>query len=237
MIRPDDIDGKPGTILLVEDHRDLADTVIQSLETAGFIVDYAADGEQAMELATRQSFDAIILDIMLPGIDGMELCSRLRNDFRLDLPILMLTARDELDDKLEGFQRGADDYLVKPFQMAELQARVVSLINRKRGRVSSPIRKIDDLILDVNTKLVSRNGQSISLSPTAFNILNILMRESPKVISRNELEQELWGDNLPDSDALRSHLYTLRKAVDKPFPIELIKTVKGQGLYISADQQ
>ena len=221
-----------GKILLVEDHRDLADTVIQSLESMGFVLDYAGDGDLAIQLATSEVFDAIILDIMLPGKDGFEICSILRNDHGIDTPVLMLTARDELDDKLTGFDRGADDYLVKPFQMAELIARVSSLVKRNRGDVGSPVRVIGDLELDTGTKSVRRDNQEITLSPIAFNILNILMRESPAVVSREALEQELWGEDPPDSDALRSHVYTLRKAVDKPFDSDYITTVKGVGLKV-----
>jgi len=122
-----------GTILLVEDHRDLAETISMTLENDGFVMDYAVDGLQALQLATSQVFDTIILDVMLPGIDGFTVCRRLRTEFGLDTPILMLTARDQIDDKLEGFEHGADDYLVKPFIMAELQARVTALVSRKKS--------------------------------------------------------------------------------------------------------
>ena len=221
-----------GKLLLVEDHNDLANTVIQSLESAGFTMDYAANGPQGLQLATTEVFDTIILDIMLPGIDGLEICEKLRNEYGIDTPVLMLTARDELGDKLAGFEHGADDYLVKPFQMAELVARVTSLVKRKRGSVGSPVREIRDLLIDTSTMTVRRAGKKITLSPIAFNILNILMRESPSIVSRESIENELWGEEPPDSDALRSHIYTLRKAVDRPFDSEMIKTIKGVGLKI-----
>ena len=195
-------------------------------------MDYASNGPQGLQLATTEVFDTIILDIMLPGMDGLEICEKLRNEYGIDTPVLMLTARDELNDKLAGFEHGADDYLVKPFQMAELIARVTSLIKRKRGSVGSPVREIRDLLLDTSTMMVRRAGQKITLSPIAFNILNILMRESPSIVSRDAIENELWGEEPPDSDALRSHIYTLRKAVDKPFDNEMIKTIKGVGLKI-----
>ncbi|MGB5707350.1 MAG: response regulator transcription factor [Arenicellales bacterium] len=226
-----------GTILLVEDHRDLAETVSMTLEAAGFVIDYAADGLQAIQLATTQVFDAIILDVMLPGIDGFSVCQRLRDEFNLDTPILMLTARDQIEDKLEGFEHGADDYLVKPFVMAELVARVTALVNRKRGEMANTQISLGDLSLDSRTRKVSRAGQDIILSPTGFRILRILLRESPAVVSRDALENELWGDEVPDSDALRSHIYILRKAIDRPFEDEhgaLIKTIKGVGLKIEA---
>lgn len=221
------------SILLIEDHRDLAQTVIQALESEGYVLDYADNGIHGLELATTQVFDAIILDLMLPGLDGLELCAKLRNDYGIDTPVLMLTARDELDDKLTGFAHGADDYLVKPFQMAELQARLQALIKRRRGEMSVRIWKIADLSLDTSTMTVQRADTQIPLSPIAFNILRILMRESPKVVSREALEHELWGDEPPDSDALRSHIYTLRKAIDRPFAKDLLKTVKGVGIKIA----
>lgn len=222
-----------GTILVVEDHRDLAETISMTLEAAGFVIDYAADGLQALQLATSQVFDAIVLDVMLPGIDGFSICERLRKEYGLDTPILMLTARDQIEDKLEGFEHGADDYLTKPFIMSELQARVTALVNRKRGDIASTTTTVNGLSLDTRTRQVTRNGKSIELSPTGFRILRILLREAPAVVSREALENELWGDDVPDSDALRSHIYILRKAVDRPFEQEqgpLIKTVKGVGL-------
>ena len=224
-----------GNILLVEDHRDLAETISMSLEESGFVLDYAADGWQALQLATTEVFDAIVLDIMLPGIDGYTVCRKLRKEYGLDTPVLMLTARDQIEDKLAGFEHGADDYLIKPFQMAELEARLTALISRRRGTIASSLIEHKGLSFDTRTRIVKRAGVSIDLSPTGFRILRILLRESPGVVTRETLENELWGDDVPDSDALRSHIYILRKAVDRPFEKEhgsLIKTVKGVGLKI-----
>lgn len=206
-----------------------------ALEADGFAIDYAADGLQAIQLATTQVFDTIVLDVMLPGIDGFTVCQRLRTEYGLDTPILMLTARDQIDDKLQGFERGADDYLTKPFVMSELQARVTALVNRKRGDIASTSISVNGLSLDTRTRRVTRNGEDIVLSPTGFRILRILLREAPGVVTREALQNELWGDDVPDSDALRSHIYILRKAVDRPFEQahgSLIKTVKGVGLKI-----
>ncbi|MEM7195440.1 MAG: response regulator transcription factor [Pseudomonadota bacterium] len=228
------IQAKPQpTVLLVEDHRDLAQTVTMALETANYSVDYASDGALGLHLASTEIFDAIILDVMLPGQDGFTVCKRLREEFGVDTPVLMLTARDQLEDKLTGFKQGADDYLVKPFEMAELLARVDAMIKRHRGDMGAGRWNVGDLTLDINTMQASRQDQEIELSPTGFKILKILMRESPKVVSRDAMEHELWGDSTPDSDSLRSHVYTLRKAVDKPFDRPMIKTVKGVGLKIS----
>lgn len=205
------------TILLVEDHRQLAETVLDFLSNVGFDVDYAADGLSGLHLASSNVYDAIVLDIMLPGMDGLELCNRLRNEKSLETPIIMLTARDQLQDKLDGFQNGADDYLVKPFDLPELAARLVAVIRRQRGELSPGQLQVGDLLLDVATFSVTRGNRLIQLSPTCFRILKVLMRESPKLVTRDMIERELWGDMLPDSDTLRSHLYKLRQAIDKPF--------------------
>jgi DNA-binding response OmpR family regulator len=219
--------GNTNSVLLVEDHPDLAETVGAYLESSGYIVDYAADGLTAMHLAVTETYDAIVLDIMLPGLDGLEVCRRLRADAQLTTPIIMLTARDQLDDKLKGFDVGADDYLVKPFDMPELEARVEAIIRRSKGLAKR--YQIGELSLDAETFEVRRGDTAIQLSKTLFEILKILMRESPRVVSRNTLERELWGDDLPDSDALRSHLYNLRRLVDRPFDSAYIQTLAGQG--------
>ncbi len=222
--------GRQGNILLVEDHPDLAETVGDYLEAKGYAVDFASDGLLAMHLAVTQTFDAIVLDIMLPGLNGLEVCRRLRKDAQLTTPILMLTARDQLDDKLQGFDVGADDYLVKPFEMPELVARIDALIRRNRGLAST--YAVGDLKMDLDTMEVYRGDTEIKLSRTLFEILRILLRESPKVVPRDAIEQELWGDDLPDSDTLRSHLYNLRRAIDRPFDTSLIETLAGRGYRI-----
>jgi DNA-binding response OmpR family regulator len=224
--------GNRNTVLLVEDHHELAETVGAYLESSGYVVDYAADGLSAMHLAVTEPFDAIVLDVMLPGLDGLEVCRRLRSDAQLTTPIIMLTARDQLDDKLKGFDVGADDYLVKPFDMPELEARLEALIRRGKGIAST--YRVGDLTLDGETLEVKRGDTPLKLSRTSFEILKILMRESPKVVSRETLERELWGDEPPDSDALRSHLYNLRRAIDRPFDTPLLETLSGRGYRVRA---
>ncbi len=214
-------------ILLVEDHQELAEAVGEYLEASQCIVDYAADGLTALHLAVTESYDVIVLDIMLPGVDGIEVCKRLRNDADLTTPIIMLTARDQLEDKLAGFDVGADDYLVKPFDMPELEARIEAVVRRARGIATT--YTIGPLHMDASTMQVTRDGESIKLSKTLFEILQILMRESPRVVPRAKIEQELWGDDLPDSDTLRSHMYNLRRALDKPFDQPMMQTHTGQG--------
>lgn len=224
------------TLLLVEDHKALSEAVGAYLESSGFMMDYAFDGLVAMHLAATEQYDAIILDIMLPGVDGMEVCRRLRQDARLATPVLMLTARDQLDDKLQGFSCGADDYLVKPFDMPELEARLHALIRRRRGEVDDAVYRVHDLEFDCRTMRVSRQGRSIHLSPTCLRILRILMRDASHLVTREQLERELWGDLAPDSDTLRSHIYKLRKAIDKPFAESLLETRQGIGFRLAAPE-
>ncbi|MFT6340986.1 MAG: DNA-binding response OmpR family regulator [Alcanivorax sp.] len=224
------------SIILVEDHRQLAQTVVEFLEQEGATVDYAGNTSLARELVQEHHYDLMLLDVMLPGEDGYSFCQYLRKDLALDLPVIFMTARDQLEDKLEGFDRGGDDYIVKPFALPELAARVSALIRRQRKEVTANTLQVADLELDPARQEVRRDGQLLKLSPTAFRILRILMRESPRVVSREQLEHELWGDLVPDSDALRSHLYNLRKAVDKPFENALLNTLPGVGFSIQADR-
>ena len=220
------------TVLLVEDHDDLAASIGDFLEAEGFAMDYAADGAIALNLLEENPYDVIILDLMLPKIDGLRVCERLR-DRGDGTPILMLTARDQIEDKVNGFNAGADDYLVKPFNMEELSARIRALVRRARGEMADGAMRVGDLVFDPRTMRVERSGQRVNLSPTSARILKVLMRESPRLVSREQLENELWGDLLPDSDTLRSHMYNLRKGIDRPFDTKLLHTVQGMGFKLA----
>jgi DNA-binding response OmpR family regulator len=226
-------DDQSGLILVVEDNRNLSEMVGEYLESKGFGVDYAGDGIDGYRLAVDNSYDVIVLDLMLPRMDGVELCRKLRNEAKKSTPVLMLTARDTLSDKVSGLEAGADDYLIKPFAIQELEARLRALIRRERRQVSAEVLKVDDLVLDVGSLRVTRSGQDILLSPIGLRLLTILMRESPRVVSRRDIEREIWGDGLPDSDTLRSHLYNLRKAIDRPFKKQLLHTVQTAGYRIA----
>lgn len=222
-----------GLILIVEDNRNISEMVGEYLEGRGFEVDFAADGVDGYRLAAENSYDAIVLDLMLPRLDGIEVCKRLRNEARKSTPILMLTARDTLDEKLNGLSSGADDYLTKPFAIRELEARLRALIRRDRRQVGAEVLQVGDLSLDPSQLRATRRGSELQLSPIALRLLTILMRESPRVVGRQEIEREIWGDALPDSDTLRSHLYNLRKVVDKPFDRPLLHTVQSAGYRIA----
>ena len=216
-------------VLLIEDHHDIAAMVCDHLEYCGYEVDYAADGVTGLHLATTGEFDAIILDLMLPGIDGMDICRRYRNEAGGDTPILMLTARDTLEDKVAGLDAGADDYLVKPFELEELDARLRALLRRAGGDMAPSVLRVGDLEFDTGTLQARRGGQAVTLTPISRKLLLALMKASPRVLSRRALEREAWGDITPDSDALRSHLYNLRKAIDKPFDKPLLHNIQGMG--------
>ena len=218
----------PLRILIVEDKRDIAENIGDFLEVRGHTADYAMDGLVGLHLATTEDYDVIILDLMLPGMDGIVLCSRLRKEARKHTPVIMLTARDTLEDKLTGFDTGADDYLVKPFALQELYARVLALAKRDRCP-ARPNLTLGPLTLDTTTLKVYRDGEEIELSNTCLSILKHLLEVAPQVVSRKELEKALWGDNPPGTDSLRTHMYLLRQKVDKPFDVPLIHTIHGIG--------
>lgn len=214
-------------ILVVEDNPDIAANLGDFLEDREHVVDFASDGIKGYQLASNESFDAIILDLNLPGMDGLEVCRRLREDARIDTPILMLTARDALDEKVAGFESGADDYLIKPFALQEVEVRLHALTRRTKSM--SKLLQVGDLVYNLETLEVTRADQPISLNPTALKILECLMDASPAVVSRKEIEHHVWGESLPDSDSLRVHIHGLRAQIDKPFDQALIHTRHGIG--------
>lgn len=221
-------DQRPLRILVVEDNADISENIGDYFEARGHILDFAMEGIGGLHLALTQDYDIIVLDIMLPGMDGLTFCRKLRAEGGNLIPVLMLTARDTLDDKLEGFDAGADDYLVKPFAMQELNARIEALV-RRAERIPRIHLQVADLELDIGIMKVKRAGHPISLNRACLKILTLLMQASPNVVARKDMEHALWGDMPPGSDALRSHIYALRRAIDKPFEEPLLETVHGVG--------
>ena len=220
-------------ILIIEDDADLSANLYDYLEAKGHIPDVARDGVTGLHLAITNDYDVIIMDVMMPGMSGYTACSKLREEAGKDTPVLMLTAKDTLEDKMTGFDSGADDYLVKPFALQELLARLGILARRHGGKGESGILQVADLTFNSNTLEVHRAGKLISLPPTPLKILELLIRNSPNVVSRQQVEDALWQDTPPDSDALRAHLYSLRNAVDKPFDKPLIHTLHGIGFRLA----
>jgi DNA-binding response OmpR family regulator len=219
-------------ILLVEDNADLAGNIIDYLEAHGHRLHYAADGETGLREALVKPIDVVLLDLALPCRDGLSICREIR--FRCDrrLPILMLTARDTLDDKLAGFASGADDYLVKPFSLAELAARVMAMA--QRPHLGQPHRfSVGPLTIDRQARLAMRDGQPLRLTPLLWNLLLLLAEAWPHPVSRDEVTRRLWGDDQPSSDSLRAHVHLLRQAVDKPFAFPIIETVHSIGFRLN----
>jgi DNA-binding response OmpR family regulator len=216
-------------ILVIEDNQDLAANLLEFLAAKGHIVDSATDGTTGLNLATAGNHDVIVLDLVLPGMDGITLCRRLREDAHKHTPVLMLTARDSLEDKILGLESGADDYVVKPFALREVEARLLAMARRTAALQQQAKLKLADLLFDTTTLTVSRNSRRIELPPIPLTLLEHLMRASPRVLSREELERDIWGDSPPDSDALRAHMHILRSAIDGPTDIPLLRTVRGRG--------
>lgn len=216
-------------VLIIEDNRDLAANMFDFLEAKGHVVDAAADGVTGLHLARVNQYDAIVLDLMLPGIDGITLCSKLREDHGKSTPILMITARDSLEDKITGLEAGADDYLVKPVELREVELRLRVLNRRGDARMQKQRMVLEDLSLNTLRCTVRRGGKIIELPPIPYKILEVLMLRSPNVVSREDLEHAVWADARPDSDSLRAHLHLLRNLIDKPFERKLLRTVRSIG--------
>lgn len=217
-----------GRVLVVEDNVDIATLLVDFFTDKGHIADCANDGLSGLHLVSVNDYDVVVLDLALPGIDGLSLCKKIRESLNRDIPILMLTARDSLQDKLVGFEAGADDYLVKPFELSEVYARVNALWRRTVLSHHTKL-EVSDLKLDLRTLSVSRAGQHIKLNPVRLKILRLLMENSHRVVSRQEIETYVWGDDVTESDALRTHLSAIRQAIDKPFECRLLHTLHGMG--------
>ena len=224
----------PLRLLVVEDSLALRTELATLLEAQGHQVDFAADGRTGLALALAHPPDVLILDLGLPGMDGLRVCERLRLESARHVPVLMLTARDALPDKVRGFEAGADDYLVKPFAAAELLARCLALA--RRHRVGEPVKLVvGPLAIDRRSGEVTREGHRIALPHTPYRLLLALAEAWPRTLTRSDLVQRVWGDEPPHSDPLRTHLYVLRQALDKPYAAAMLRTVHGVGFRLEAN--
>lgn len=214
-------------VLLVEDNLDLCASLADAMESKNIVVDYAYDGKTGLNLVEENEYEVIILDINLPQINGIEVCRRIREDLQKQTPIIMLTARADIDDKLSSFDAGADDYLVKPFETLELIARLNIISKRKVS--DSNILKVGDLEFDQKSMKITREGKAIELNSSCRKLLSVLMKKSPEVVSKQSLEYALWGDESPEAEVLKIHIHNLRQKIDKPFAREYLKTVRGSG--------
>jgi DNA-binding response OmpR family regulator len=218
-------------VLVIEDHKDILDNLSEYLALKGCEVVAAADGLTGIHMAVTGTYDAIILDVMLPGMDGIEICRRLREDIRDHVPILMLTARDDLDDRLAGFKAGADDYIIKPFALCELFARMETIIQRTSG-LRRHVLQVHDLHYDLDSLEVRRAGALLKLNRAHLICLELLMRKSPTVVRHTELEMAIRGGEAAEPGSLRTHIYSLRKVIDKNFEVPLLHTHAGLGYQI-----
>jgi DNA-binding response OmpR family regulator len=216
-------------ILVVEDNLDIVANLHDYLAPLGYELDTARTGQAGLELLRDHRYDVVVLDIMLPGMDGLEVCRQLRRSLRVRTPLLMLTARDTIPDKVAGFEAGADDYLVKPFSLSELDARLKALTRRGPSLNADSVLRFGDVEMDPGTREARRAGQVLRLTPTGFQLLYALLRAAPQVVTREQLEHEVWRDQRPDSDALRTHIHALRRALDKPFGTPMLRTIPGLG--------
>jgi len=219
-------------ILVIEDNPDIVANIYAFFEPKGFELDNAHNGYSGLTLASNNRYDVILLDVMLPGIDGTQLCKKLREELHDKTPVLMLTARDTILDKVAGFDSGADDYLVKPFSLVELESRIKALIRRHQDNHCEQSINVGGLCLNIEEHTVVREGKSLKLTPTGFKILQVLMNAAPRMVSKNELEEKVWGEDIPSSDALRTHVHSVRAQVDKPFAKAMLMTVAGVGYQV-----
>ena len=224
-------------VLIVEDNRDLATEMTDFLQAGGIVVESAVDGITGLHLAIVNDYDVIVLDLMLPGMDGMMLFKKLRQEAEKNTPVLMLTARDSLEDKVSGLDAGADDYLVKPAELREVEARVRALARRGSGRMPKKKLQVGDLVLDLDSHCAFRSAVRIELSPIPYQILELLMLRYPQPVSREDIEQLIWGGGKPDSSVLRAHMHMLRTLIDKPFDKAMLRTIWGIGYQLQSGDE
>ncbi|MEC7941478.1 MAG: response regulator transcription factor [Pseudomonadota bacterium] len=211
-------------ILVVEDNEELQGILADFLEVKGAEADFADNGELGLKLALESEFDAIILDVMMPNKDGMQVAKELREN-GCTTPILMLTALNGQDDLIIGFGNGVDDFVSKPFQFPELEVRLSALIKRFRGQVAPATLSFGSLVIDEKTKIIQREGHKLATTPVMYQILLELVKAQGELVSRDALIHQIWGYDSPDKDVLRSHIYLLRNTLDKPFKKAMLKTV------------
>lgn len=214
-------------VLVVEDNPDILVNIVDYLNLKGAVVDGFYNGQTALAQLADHEYDLLVLDLSLPGLDGLAVCEKLR-ELQNPIPVVMLTARDTLQDKLTGFEVGADDYLVKPFALPELWSRMQAVLKRSQKQ-QARLLKLADVTLDLDLRQATRQQQLLNLNPKCLKLLEVLLRHAPHVVSRETLIDQLWSDDPPDSDGLKAHVYLLRNQLDKPFNYALLHTVHGQG--------
>jgi two-component system, OmpR family, response regulator len=228
---------EPASVLMVEDDRQIADFVCKGLVEAGFVVDWAASGVEGYERAVKGKYHVIILDIMLPGMDGLELLRRLR-DLDITTPVLILSAKSRVSDRVRGLQAGGDDYLIKPFAFSELLARLQSLLRRARGSHEPVTLRVSDLTLDVRNRRVFRDQEEIELKPQEFILFEYLVRHRGQVVTRTQILRDVWGYQFnPSTNVVEVHVCKLREKIERPDRPKLLRTIRGAGYLMVDDDQ
>jgi two-component system OmpR family response regulator len=221
-------------ILLVEDDPKIASFILKGLKAEGFAVDHAADGEKGLDLALTEPYAAAIVDVMLPGLNGLDLIATVRRE-KVAVPIIVLSARGSVDDRVRGLRTGADDYLAKPFAFSELLARVQALIRRGTPAAEPTRLRLADLSMDLIAREVRRGDALIELQPLEFSLLEYLLRNAGRVVSKTMIMENVWDYNFdPQTNVVESRIYKLREKIDKDFPVKLIHTVRGVGYALKA---
>jgi two-component system OmpR family response regulator len=221
-------------ILLVEDDPKIASFILKGLKAEGFAVDHAADGEKGLDLALTEPYAAAIVDVMLPGLNGLALVATVRRE-KVSVPIIVLSARGSVEDRVKGLQTGADDYLAKPFAFSELLARVQALIRRSTDAAEPTRLAFADLSMNLITREVRRGDTVIELQPLEFSLLEYLLRNAGRVVSKTMIMENVWDYNFdPQTNVVESRIYKLREKIDKDFPVKLIHTVRGVGYAVKA---
>jgi DNA-binding response OmpR family regulator len=224
------------SVLVVEDERKIANYVKRGIEEQGYAVDLAFTGNEALDWVKTVTYDLILLDILLPELDGLSVCQEIRNR-GIRSPVLMLTARDSIDDRVAGLDAGADDYLVKPFALKELLARLRALTRRIGEQAKTPILRLADLSLDTLTHKVKRGNAAVDLSAKEYSVLECLLREPERVLSRTQIAEHVWSyDVYNQSNVVDVYIRNLRRKIDDPFKLKLIHTIRGSGYRISVDE-
>jgi two-component system OmpR family response regulator len=216
-------------LLLIEDDLKIASFIIKGFKAAGFAVDHATDGDAGLDLGLSEPYEVIIVDLMLPRRDGLNVIAQLREQ-KIDTPVIILSAKDSVDDRVKGLQTGSDDYLPKPFAFAELLARVQALMRRSKGTIEPTLMRVGDLSLDLMTRDVKRGGRRIELQPLEYSLLAYLMRNAGRVVSKTMIMENVWQYNFdPQTNVVEARICRLRDKIDKDFETKLIHTVRGVG--------
>lgn len=218
-------------LLVIEDQKELAENIAEYFEGPRYLLDFASNGLTALHLLTSGDYDVVILDLMLPGISGQEICRRIRQDLRSSVPVIITSARGTLSDKEEGFMGGANDYLVKPFHLRELELRIESLL--RRGAGAEIALQLDALKFSPDAGLVELEGGQVSLGGIPARIFEHLMRSHPRSVSHQDMLTHIWGESEADANTIRTHIYSLRRQFQKGFGTPLIATVHGRGYRLS----